>query len=96
MTPGNAAASAPHDSLPGFVRRVLAAVCGCEPAAFDDRTDLADLNLDSLALVTVLTQIEAVYDVDFSTADTLDALGARDLRELVAAIARIVARGRTS
>lgn len=82
------------DSLAEFVRRVLAVACGIDAAALDDCTELADLGLDSLTLVTVLAQVEAVYGVDFSTADTLAALGASNVTELLAAISRAAAGAR--
>jgi acyl carrier protein len=82
------------ETLAALVRRALGAACSVDACGLDDRTELADLNLDSLTLVTVLAQIEAVYGVDFSTADTLDAFGAADVGELVGTIARVVARAR--
>ena len=77
-----------------FVLRAIAIACPVAAVAVDRNTPLLDLRMDSLTLVAVLSQVEAVFQVDFSTAETLDLLGAASVGELVAAIERRLARHR--
>ncbi|HEX5421711.1 MAG TPA: acyl carrier protein [Gammaproteobacteria bacterium] len=72
--------------IESFVLRVLAAACRAHPAALDPQTSMAELGMDSLTLVAVLSQVEAAYGLEFTTDDTLALMGAGDVGELVAAI----------
>ena len=71
-----------------FVRRTLAAACRVDPASLSDTTSLLELHADSLTLVSVLSQVEVAFAVDFSAKDTADLLAADDVGELVAAVER--------
>ena len=77
-----------------FVLRAISVACAVAGVDVDRNTPLLDLRMDSLTLVAVLSQVEAVFQVDFSTAETLDLLGAASVGELVAAIERRLAQHR--
>jgi acyl carrier protein len=77
-----------------LVTGALAAACRLEPARVERSTSLLDLGVDSLTLMAVLSQIEALFAVELLPDDTLALLGAADVGALVAALERCIARAR--
>lgn len=83
-----------RSDIAAFVVRTLALVCRIEPQTVHGRTRLADLDLDSLTFVSILSRVEAVLGVTFSADDTLAVLDAPDVDALVAAIElKVAGRG---
>jgi acyl carrier protein len=84
-------ATAKGSDIAAFVATTLALACRIEPQRVDRRTRLADLDLDSLTFVSILSRVEAVLGVTFSADETLAVLDAPDVDALVTAIERKVA-----
>jgi acyl carrier protein len=70
----------------------IAAACPAASATITRSTRLLDLGMDSLTLVTVLSQIEILYGVAFETDEVVELLGAEDVSELIATVARTLDR----
>jgi acyl carrier protein len=83
-------------SLEELIADMLASAGRLDRTAIDERTSIEDLNLDSLTLVFVLSRVEAVCGVEFTTDDTAAVLQAGDVGELLAAVERVVLRSRHS
>lgn len=71
-----------------FVVSAIAVACRAERERIQLDTALLDLQIDSLTLAAVLTQVEAVYAVELSTTDMLDLLSAATVGDLIAGIER--------
>jgi hypothetical protein len=86
-----------HAALDELVTAAIATACRIEPASLDHRTPLADIGMDSLTLVAVLSEIEALCEIELSAADTAELLAAKDIGEIVARLApRIAPNARNS
>ena len=77
-------------SIEQFVAQTIAVACRTDPARIGRDTALLDLQMDSLTLAAVLSQVEAAFAVDFSSSDLLDLLSAANVGDLVAGIERRV------
>jgi acyl carrier protein len=66
-----------------FVQARLADACRLPLESLGPGTSLLELELDSLTLVAVLTQVEMAYDIELTSEDRLAALEARTLAGLV-------------
>jgi acyl carrier protein len=75
-----------NEIVENLVVRVLAVACRADAGALDRQTSMADLAMDSLTLVAVLSQVEAAYGVEFKADETLALMGAEDVGQLVGAI----------
>lgn len=73
-----------------FVCATLALACRKERGAVDLRTNFLELNVDSLTLVSVLAQVEAVYAVELTPNQLLPLIEARNVSELVGRLKVIV------
>lgn len=69
--------------LAGFVLRLLAEAGGRRSDSPALRTTLLELDLDSLTLVSILTRVEAAYDLELDDHDLLALLEARDVGALI-------------
>jgi len=76
-----------------FVCSTLALACNQDRATIHPQTSLFELNLDSLSLVSVLAQVEAVFTVQLTPDEMLRLIGASRIADLVNDLERIVARG---
>ncbi len=74
-------------SVEEVVVAAIAAACRVAPATVTRATGLLELGMDSLTLVAVLSQIEAALETRFDADDVASMLRARDVAELVAAVA---------
>jgi acyl carrier protein len=75
-------------SVEEVVVAAIAAACRLAPATVTRATRLLELGMDSLTLVTVLSQIEAALETRFDADDVVDLLRAQHVAELVAAVRR--------
>ena len=75
-----------------FVCSILALAANKDPTSIQPQTNLLDLNLDSLSLVSVLAQVEAVYAVQLTPDEILELIGSVRIADLVDDLERIVAR----
>jgi len=64
----------------------------CNRSAVEPQARLLDLNMDSLTFVSVLAQIEAVYDVELDPDERLELLTAVQVSELIGRLQHIVRR----
>lgn len=67
-----------------LVCSAVAQASNVSPSAVTAESRLLDLNLDSLALVSVLAQFEAVYDVELHPDEILSMLEASTVAEIIA------------
>jgi acyl carrier protein len=77
--------------LGAFVRARLADACRVPLEGLCPDTSLIELDLDSLTLVAVLTQIEMAYDIELTSEERLAALEARTPAELTDGVRRRLA-----
>jgi acyl carrier protein len=75
-------------AIAAAVIAALSATCRVDASALGTSTQLLDLGIDSLTLVTALTLVEASLAIELGTDDVAELLGARDVAELVTAILR--------
>jgi hypothetical protein len=74
--------------LGDLVLELLACVCRADRADVTRRTPLHALRVDSLTLVSVLSQVEAIRVITLTDTDIAAAFGAEDAGELIAVIER--------
>jgi acyl carrier protein len=72
------------------VRDAIAACCALDAASLRDSTPLLETNMDSLTMVTVVSQVEIEFGMTFTPDELAEILRARDVGELAAAVARKV------
>lgn len=80
------------DELIEWLCATLARACHLERRAVTAESRVLDLGLDSLTLVSVLTQLEAVHGFELSPDDTLALLDAPDVRTLAGTLAHMIDR----
>jgi acyl carrier protein len=73
-----------------FVCSTMAVACRREPGDVTLETQLFDLDMDSLTLVAVLTQVEAVYDIQLTPADMLKFIEAARVGEIVSGLEQLL------
>jgi len=73
-----------------LVREAIAAATGLDAASLLESTPIVDTNMDSLTLVSVVSDAENAFGIAFTTEELAEILRARDVGELTAAIARRV------
>jgi len=72
--------------LAEFLCAAIAQAANRDPAAIGAATPLLDLDLDSLTLVSVLSQIEAVYGIELEPEEIMSMLEASRIGDLAARI----------
>lgn len=70
-------------TLEALVEASVAIVCGTDPAAIGPDTDLDELGLDSLSLVSAASLIEAARGIELDADATARLLEARSVADLV-------------
>jgi acyl carrier protein len=73
-----------------FVCSTIALACNRDPGSVALDTSLLDLNMDSLTLVSVLAQVEAVYEVSLDTDDVFALIEAARVSDVVSRLEGIV------
>lgn len=91
---GGADSARAHSGLALLLCETIARACNLEPAAVTLRTHVLDTGMDSLTLVSVLAQVEAVYELELASEDTLGLLEAATVAELVERLEGLVGAGR--
>lgn len=81
-------------ALNELVCTTLARACNRDPGEIFPRTRMLDLNMDSLTLVSVLAQVEAVYGIELTADDTLGMMEAAFVSDVVDRVAAVVTRAR--
>lgn len=76
--------------LSEFLCSTIALVCNRLDSEVSPATSFLELRMDSLTFVSVLAQIEAVYDVEFQSNEMLDFLSADRVGELSRKISRVI------
>lgn len=82
--------------LQEFVCSTVAQACSVDRDRIDARTNLLDLGIDSLTLVSVFAQIEAVYDVELTPDEILSMLEAPTIADLVVCMERLLQAPRSA
>jgi len=78
------------DVLVAWLCPAIARACHVDPADVTGESRVAELGLDSLSLVSVLTQIEAEHGFELASDETLALLEAADVRTLAGTLAAII------
>jgi acyl carrier protein len=76
--------------LQDFVRITLAHACKRPVADVSLQTSMLDLQMDSLTFIAVVSQVEAVYDVQFTEAELVDFFDVAQVGDLVALLQRTI------
>lgn len=74
-------------SLPAFVRSTIATTCNVDESTLQAPCRLADIGLDSLSLVSIVSQIETLYGRTLTMSETLDLMNADTVGDLVERLA---------
>lgn len=69
--------------LTAFVRSSIATTCKVDESTLHESCRLADIGLDSLALTTIVSEIETAYGRAFTVSETLDFLNTDTVGDLV-------------
>lgn len=83
------------DALVAWLCPTIARACHVEATSVTGESRLLELNIDSLTLVSVLTQVEAVHGIELRTEETLELLESADVRALARTLARLIASRRS-
>ena len=75
-----------------FVCSTVALACNRDPASVALDTNLLELNMDSLTLVSILAQVEAVYEVSIDTSEVFALIEAARVADLVNRLEGIIGR----
>ncbi len=81
-------------SVAEFVYSSLAQACRCARGQISPDTQMLDLDVDSLTLLSVLAQVEAAYGVELTPDDTVTIIGAASVSDVVGHISGVIARSR--
>ncbi len=79
---------APVDEL---VRKIIAAAAHVPPEELTPQTKVAGI-LDSINLLTILSHVSCLYDIDVTADETLALLEASSLSDVIALVSRIAAK----
>ncbi|HEX6996825.1 MAG TPA: acyl carrier protein [Gammaproteobacteria bacterium] len=79
-------------SVTELVCAALAQACSRDRRDVSPDTRMLDLNIDSLTLVSVLAQVEAVYGIELTPDDTLAMMEAAAVSDLAERVAVLVGR----
>jgi len=79
------------NQLSAFVCTAIARAVNRDPATVRPDTVLLELDLDSLTLVSVLAQVEAVHEIELTPEVILSLLEATRVSELVSRIEAVLA-----
>lgn len=78
------------EALVTWLSATIARACQIERSRVAASSGLLELGLDSLTLVSVLTQVEAAHGLELSPDETLALLEAADVRSLAARLLAII------
>jgi acyl carrier protein len=81
-------------SLGDMICTSLAQACKRARREVSLETQMLDLDVDSLTLVSVLAEVEAVYGIELTPDDTLTMIEADVVSDLVERLSSIIARTR--
>jgi len=79
--------------LDDLVITTLAAACNIERAQLSPETGLDEIGLDSMSLVALVAQLEALYGCQFESEQVLGLFEARRIRDVVLLVGRVVGMG---
>ena len=82
--------------IAGTLCLLLAEACNVESSVVSPRTDLLQLNIDSLTLVSVLTQLETIYGFELSPDDILRFLEVSVVADMLDRLKSLIARSDVS
>jgi acyl carrier protein len=74
-------------ALPAFVRSSIARTCNVDESTLQAGCRLGDIGLDSLSLVSIVSEIESTYGRTFTMSETLDLMNAATVGDLVERLA---------
>ena len=78
--------------LSEFVCSTIAQACNRPSYSVSLEANMLELNMDSLTLVSVLAQVEAVYEVELTPDETLRLIEASRVSELIDQLEQIVSQ----
>jgi len=78
--------------LADFVASAIASICEIDKSEIAYNTNLLDLQMDSLSLVALVSQLEAAYEVQFSADDVMELLEPARFADLLTAAEALIRR----
>jgi len=78
--------------LDNFLISTIATTCNVDPSAVELGTRISDLNLDSLGLISIVSQLSITYDVEITADETMEFFEAVRIADVVSLARRITAR----
>jgi acyl carrier protein len=82
--------SGAENSLAVLVTETISETCNVNRESVGESTSLIDLGVDSFSLATIVTCIEAAYDLEFGTDEVLQFLQAQSVADLICRFARAI------
>jgi acyl carrier protein len=80
-------------SLESFLISAIATTCNVDPGSVGLQTRIADLGMDSLGLISMVSQIGVVWSVEISADETMEFLEVARVEDFLVLARRIAARG---
>ncbi len=74
-----------------FVTSAIALACQAPPSALVAHASLVDINVDSLALASVVGQVEAVYSIEFDPEQIMKMLYSSTVGEVIETVRQVLA-----
>ena len=81
-----------RQAIEEFVTAMIATACHVDRALLNSETSMRDVDLDSLNLISIATQVAMMYEVEVTADDTLDLVQAPCLGDLIKVIEAIASR----
>lgn len=79
-----------------FIATAIARTCNLERSALTPQARNFDIGMDCLAIMSVMSQLQAAFGVQFGPSDARQLFAAVSVDELIMAIRKIVARHQDS
>lgn len=79
-------------ALSEFLCSTIALACNADANSISPATKMMDLNIDSLTFVSILAQVEAVFEIEILPDDIIDLLEADCVDDVLASIASMTGR----
>ncbi len=76
--------------LDGFVCSAIASACNVEPTEVTSSTNLLDVGMDSLNLVSIIAQIQIHFGVEFSSDQVVALFDASMVADLVILLRQLI------
>jgi acyl carrier protein len=73
-----------------FVRSVIITASNSPDSSVGPETQLVDINMDSLALASVIAQVEAVHQLELEPEEVVRIFGSATVGDVIAAVSEVL------